>query len=238
MGNLLLFAAELVCFLNGLLFVAQQKMNKKLFLLILIPSLMLIGAYGFIRQSMKADVKRNGENLSTETKTVDSSKTKQTSPLDLRPLFIQYLRQLVANTSNDFYDLSVGEMKVDVLSSTATLHNVVLKPDKKRADSLNRLGLAPNETYVLSFQKLEVIGINLDDVITEKTMNYKLVKLTNPVFEIYQGKNSSKGPKEDFTQRFLKEMKKLSLQNLVIEGGKIIIHKAGKKDNVRSEEHT
>ena len=181
---------------------------------------------------MKADVKRNGENLSTETKTVDSSKTKETSSLDLRPLFVQYLRQLVANTSNDFYDLSVGEMKVDVLSSTATLHNVVLKPDKKRADSLNRLGLAPNETYVLSFQKLEVIGINLDDVITEKTMNYKLVKLTNPVFEIYQGKNSSKGPKEDFTQRFLKEMKKLSVQNLVIEGGKIIIHKAGKKDNV------
>lgn len=207
-------------------------MNKKLFLLVLIPSLILIGAYVFIRQSMKADVKRKGENLSTETKTVDSSKTKQTSPLDLRPIFIQYLRQLVANTSNDIYDFSVGEMNVDVLSSTATLHNVVLKPDKKRADSLNRLGLAPNETYVLSFQKLEVIGINLDDAITEKTMDYKLVKLTNPVFEIYQGKSSNKEPKEDFTQRFLKEMKKLSLQNLVIEGGKIIIHRAGKKDNV------
>jgi len=207
-------------------------MNKKLFLLVLIPSLVLISAYFFIRQSLKTDVKRNGENLSIETNKSDSSKTKQASTVDLRPLFIQYLRQLVAKTSNDIYDLSVDDLQVDILSSTATLQNVVLKPDKKRADSLYRLGLAPNETYALSFQKLVVIGINLDDAITEKTMDYKLVRLTNPVFEIYQGKNNVKEAKEDFTQRFLKEMKKLSLKNLVIEGGKIIIHKEGKKDNV------
>src|SRR5215203_404376 len=207
-------------------------MNKKLFLLVLVPSLVLIGAYIFIRQSLKSDVKQNGENFSTETRKTDSSKIKQTSLVDLRPLFVQYLRQLVAKTSNDIYDLSVNDLQVDILSSTATLYNVALKPDKKRADSLYKLGLAPDETFALSFQKLEVVGINLDDAITAKIMDYSLVRLTNPIFEIYQGKNNIKQTREDFTHRFLKEMKKLSLQNLVIEGGKIVVHKEGKKDNV------
>src|SRR5215203_4791511 len=207
-------------------------MNKKLFLLVLVPSLVLIGAYFFIRQSIKPNVKRDAENFSAETRKADSAKTKQTSLVDLRPLFVQYLRQLVAKTSNDIYDLSVNDLQVDILSSTATLYNVALKPDKKRADSLYKLGLAPDETFALSFQKLEVVGINLDDAITAKTMDYSLVRLTNPVFEIYQGKNNMKQTREGFTHRFLKEMKKLSLKNLVIEGGKIVIHKEGKKDNV------
>jgi hypothetical protein len=48
-------------------------------------------------------------------------------------------------------------------------------------------------------------------------MDYKLVKLTNPVFEIYRNTNDTKEIKEDFTQRFLKEMKKLSVQNLIVD---------------------
>lgn len=210
-------------------------MNKKLFLLILLSSLVLISAYFFIRYTLKADGKQNDEKLSTETQKTDSSKTKQNSPADLRPLFIQYLQQLVAKTSNGIYDLYIDDMQVDILASTVVLNSVVIKPDKKRADSLYRLGLAPNETYALNFKKLEVIGINIDDAITSKTMDYKLVRLTNPVFEIFQRKNNSNGNskenKEDFTQRFLKEMQKLSLQNLVIEGGIIIIQKEGGKEN-------
>ena len=206
-------------------------MNKKLFLLLLIPALLFIGAYGYIRYSLENNIKQNGKKISTETKKADTSETKQTSALDLRPMFKEYLQKLVAKTSNDIYDLSIDSMQVDLLTSTAALHHVVLKPDRQRADSLQKLGLAPNETFALSFQKLEVIGINLGDAITSKTMDYKLVKLTNPVFEIYQKKNT-KEIKEDFTRRFLKEMKKLSVQNLVVQGGRIIIHKEGKKDNL------
>lgn len=198
-------------------------MNKKLFLLILIPALLIIGVYVFIRYSLKTAVHR-GENITTEKKQTDSSSIKQTSALDLRPLFINRLKQLVAKTSNDVYDLSVGDMKIDILASTASFQNVVLKPDKKRADSLNRLGLAPAEIFSFSFENLQVEGVNFDDAITSKTMDYKRVKLTNPVFEIFRRANDTKEVTENFTQRFLKEMQKLSVQSLVVEGGKIIIH--------------
>ena len=205
-------------------------MNKKLFLLILIPALIIIGVYVFIRYSLKTTVHR-GDNISMGKNQTDSASAKQSSALDLRPLFIERLKQLVAKTSDNVYDLSVGELKIDILASTASFENVVLKPDKKRADSLNRLGLAPAETFSFSFENLQVEGINFDDAITSKTMNYKLVKLTNPVFEIYRkptDAREAKEIKEDFTQRFLKEMQKLSVQNLMITGGKVIIHNKGK----------
>ncbi len=71
--------------------------------------------------------------------------------MDLRPLIIQRLKQLVAKTSNNIYDLSIGDMKIDILSSTAIFQNIILKPDKKRADSLNGLGMAPPENLCFFF---------------------------------------------------------------------------------------
>lgn len=203
-------------------------MNKKRFLLILIPAVVLIGAFAFIRYSLKGAVNRDSEKYSTVTK-LDTSAIKKTSPLDLRPLFIERLEHLVAKTSNNLYHLSIGKMDMDVLGSTAILHHVVITPDKQRAKELQKLNGTSSKIFSLSFEKLEVEGINLDDVITKKTMDYKLVKLTNPVFEIYQTKPKDKEIEEDFTQRFLKEMKKLSVKNLIVEGGKIIIHNKGKQ---------
>ena len=167
-------------------------MNKKLFLLILIPSLLVIGGYIFIRYSLKTAINREqGKNATVATQT-DSAAIKQNLSADLRPLIIQRLQQLVSKTSNNIYDLSVGNIKLDVLASTAFFQNVVLKPDKKRADSLIRLGMAPPESLAFTFPNLQVEGINFDDVLTEKTMDYKLVKLTNPVIEIYRTPNDTK----------------------------------------------
>ncbi len=203
-------------------------MNKKIFLLILVPALLIIGAYVYIRYSLKAGIDRDGEKIATLTNKPDS-----TSLLDLRPLFIERLKQLVAKTSNNIYELSVGDMKMDVLASELSFQNVALKPNKERADSLRRLGLAPAETVAFTFENLQVEGINIDEAISSKTMDYKLVKLTNPIFEIYRNTSDKKEVKEDFTQRFLKEMEELSVKSLQVVGGKIIVHSKGKTTELK-----
>ena len=189
----------------------------------MIPALLIIGAYVYIRYSLKAGISRDREKIATVTNQPDSS-----GLLDLRPLFIERLQQLVAKTSNKVYELSVGDMKMDVLASKLSFQNVSLKPNMARADSLRRLGMAPAETLAFSFENLQVEGINIDEAISSKTMDYKLVKLINPVFEIYRNTSDKKEVKEDFTQRFLKEMEKLSVKNLQVSGGKIIVHSNGK----------
>jgi hypothetical protein len=203
-------------------------MNKKLFLLILIPALVLIGAYAFVRYSVKAAVSRDEEIFSTSLKKADSSAAKQTSTLDLRPLFMERLHQIVARASDNIYDFTIDSMDIDVLLSTAVFYDVVLKPNKEKASLLQKTGEGPEEIYSLTLKKVEVHGINADDALTQKTMDYELVRIINPVFEIYRN-GKSKALKEDFTQGFLKEMKKLSVKNLVVEGGKVIIHNKGKQ---------
>src|SRR5215204_5542786 len=184
-------------------------MSRKLLLLILIPALLLLGGYSFLqfklRSANKDDEKKIGETIPA----VDSLGGKKVSGVDLRPLFIERMQLLLKKSSNGLYNLSVGDMQVDVLASTLLFKNVKMTPDGTRLDSLRKINEAPNDVYTVSFEALQVEGINLDDALTNKTMDYKLVKLINPVIVIHHRKDDRekvKAPKEEFSQRFLKEM--------------------------------
>ncbi|HET7897134.1 MAG TPA: hypothetical protein VFL47_05680, partial [Flavisolibacter sp.] len=150
---------------------------------------------------------------------------KKVSALDLRPLFIKRLQQLLEKSSNGLYNLSVGDLKIDVLASQISLSNVTVRPNREALMTLEKAGQLPNDVFTLTFKTLVIDGVNLDDAITSKTMDYKLVKLVNPVIEIDHRK-AKEEPKssEDFSQRFLKEMEKLSIKKLVLDGGNIVVH--------------
>ncbi|MDQ3279354.1 MAG: hypothetical protein M3Q06_13580, partial [Bacteroidota bacterium] len=149
---------------------------------------------------------------------------KKVSEADLRPLFIQRLQQLLNKTTNGLYTVAVGDMKVDVLASSISLHDVELQPDAKNRASLQAAGLLPSNVFTISFQRLDIEGVNLDDALTSKTMDYKTIRLVNPVIRIDRFRSKEKKPEGDFSQRFLKELEKLSIKNLSIEGGSIVVN--------------
>ncbi len=156
----------------------------------------------------------------------------QTSPLDLRPLLIKKIQQLVKNSSNGLYNLAVGDLTLDVLASAVALHNVQLSADAAVLETLKSKGLVPQQVLSISFDDLLIEGVNIDDVITSKTMDYKLVKLVNPVIEIDRYKAGRKSSDGDFSQRFLQQMEKLAVAKLQVQGGSITVHdkvKGGKK---------
>ena len=165
------------------------------------------------------------------TDAVDSLDGKKVSAADLRPLFIERMQLLLKKSSDGLYDLSVGDMQLDVLTSVLLFKNVKMTPDAAHLDSLRKIGEAPNDVYTASFDELRVEGINVDDALTSKTMDYKLVKLVRPVIVIHHTKDGQKGkgPKEEFSQRFLKEMEKLSIKKLVVEEGNVTVHNDTKK---------
>jgi len=141
------------------------------------------------------------------------------------------MQLLLKKSSNGLYDLSVGDMQLDVLASTLLFKNVKMTPDATHLDSLRKIDEAPNDVYTASFDELRVEGINLDDALTSKTMDYKLVKLVRPVIVIHHKKDGQKGKatNEEFSQRFLKEMEKLSIKKLIVEEGNVTIHNDTKK---------
>jgi hypothetical protein len=207
-------------------------MRRKLLLIILIPAVLLVAGYFalqfYLRTSNPKEEKKleqaYGSTTSQPAK-VDSLGGKKVSALDLRPLFIERMQLLLKKSSNGLYNLSVGDLKLDVLASRISLHNVTVRPDAEELQALKKAGLLSNDIYSISFKDLIIEGVNLDDAVTSKTMDYKLVKLVAPTIEIdhLKAKEENKS-KEDFSQRFLKEMEKLSIGKLVIEGGNIVVH--------------
>ena len=160
----------------------------------------------------------------------DSSSLKSPSLLDLRPLFIKKIQQLVYNSSNGLYQLSVKDMELDVVASRIALLDVSITPDKNALALLQKKFEGPNDVFTISFKKLVVEGINLDDAITSKTMDYRSITLEEPVIEIHHKKINTPPAKEvSFPQAFLKEMEKLSIDSLLIHGATVIHYNEDKK---------
>jgi hypothetical protein len=203
-------------------------MNKKVFWIILIPALLIIGAYLFVRFTLQSSL--NKESNNNVLPAGDTSSIRQSSALDLRPLFIKKLQQLVTKSSNGLYALSVSDMKLDVLNSTVSLENVSVIPDKVVLAALIEKAQAPNDVFTVSFKSFTIEGVNLDDALSSKTMDYKLVKLVQPVIEIHHAKRKPTVEKRgDFSDRFLKEMEKLSITKVIIEGATVIHYNDDKK---------
>lgn len=204
-------------------------MSRKLLYIILVPAVLLIAGYLYVRFSMQTAISREEERTGEKLSTTDTLGGEKTSALDLRPLFIKRVQQLLKKSSNGLYNLSVGDLQTDLTASKLVLEKIKMEPDAAKLDSLRKTGEAPNDIYTISFDRLEVEGINLDDAITSKTMDYESVKLVNPVIVIHHQKKTDKQPKEDFSQRFLKEIEKLSVKQLVIENGDVTIYNSTKK---------
>lgn len=194
----------------------------------LIPALLLLSGYLYLRVGLSRAIHKEENKTGQTVHKKEVLEGKQVSSLDLRPLFIERMQQLIKHSSKGLYNLSIGDMKVDVLASKVSLQNVLMKPD---ADILKSIA-TPDNVFTIQFKRLDIEGINLDDVITRKTMDYKLIRLVDPVIEIDHKKSSGQKNDGAFAERFLKQMQKLSIKNLIIEGATVITRNGAKKPTI------
>ncbi|MES2881007.1 MAG: hypothetical protein V4676_02575 [Bacteroidota bacterium] len=209
-------------------------MSKKLLIIIGIPALLLLGGYLYLRFSLESSINKTEKKTGVTQPIVKELGGKKVSGADLRPLFITKLQQVLSESSNGLYKVSVGDLQPDLLSSSLLLKDVVLNYDSTVFAVQKKAGTLPDNVFSISFKSLLIEGINLDDAITSKTMDYKLVKLVQPRIILIHGKAPEKEmSNEDFAGRFLKQMKKLSIQQLIIEDGTVVVQNAAnnKKSN-------
>ncbi len=207
-------------------------MHKRVFLLLLIPAILLIGGYLYLRFSLQSSVNKVQKQAGIELHAMDSLGGRKTAVADLRPLFIKRLQLLLKTSSANLYNLSIKDLQVDLFNASVTLQGVKLEPDGKALDSLKKIKQNPADVFTVSFDSLRIEGINLTGAITTETMDYKLVKLVKPTIIVHHQKGVVKKDaeeKEGFAQRFLKQMKKLSVKQAVIENGTLALYNdAGK----------
>src|SRR5215217_1288353 len=205
---------------------------RKTWWLILLPAVLLIGGYFYLRFTLRSSIQDTEKVAGKKAVVPDTLNGKKVSAADLRPLFIKRVQQLVKKSSNGLYNLSISDLKLDVLASTLLLQDVALTPDEAALNSLRQLHLLPNDVFTIRFDSLRIEGITLDDAITTKTMNYSLIRLVRPVITIHHLKEPVKkdvAEKEDFAQRFLKEMESLGIKDVIVEDGRITLYNDIKK---------
>ena len=205
-------------------------MRKTLLITLSITAFLLLSGYLFLRFSLQTSIHKEEKKTGKVLPTTDTLGGKKVSAVDLRPLFIKRLQQLVKHSSHGLYDLSVGDMKVDLPASKVSLLDVTIQPNADSLANFKKAGIVPEDVFNISFKSLAIEGINLDDAISGKTMDYQLVKLVNPVIHInyYKKEKKKEDDEEEFSQRFLNQMQKLDVKQLIVEGGTVVIHDAQK----------
>src|SRR5215203_6377845 len=103
---------------------------RKTLWLILLPAVLLIGGFFYLRFSLRSSIRDDEKAAGRKAVVPDTLAGKKVSTADLRPLFIRRVQQLVKKGSNGLYNLSISDVKVDVLASTLSLQGVMLTPDQ------------------------------------------------------------------------------------------------------------
>jgi len=198
---------------------------KKLNIILLVVAVILIAGYFLIRSYLQADLDpgKNG----------DSSKDREAS-LDLRPLFIAKIQQLVKEGSGGLYSISIDSIDVDLLQSRVILRDVQLSHDSKVLTALDSTRQAPDDVFNASFDTLKIEGINLNDVVTGSKIDFKEVYITQPTIEVFHNKRPYNNAKtvDSLTlyDRIMKDMKSIAIGKLIVQKGIFISHnKAGDK---------
>ncbi|MCU7550938.1 hypothetical protein OCK74_17590 [Chitinophagaceae bacterium LB-8] len=207
---------------------------KKLYILLLIIGGFVIAAYLFTRFSLKADIRQAGAIEDVENSAFAAPAKNLDTILDLRPLFKKRLQQLVKDGSKGLYDLTMDSMVVDVLESTVTLMNVKLSPDKNALAALDNSKQAPDDVFAISLRSIKLNGINIDDVMNNKTMTFNSLNIIAPFIEIYHQKRAYNKRKsmdtENLYQRIKQHIQKLAVTKLTVEGGSVISYDVKNKN--------
>lgn len=201
--------------------------SPKLFIRFLVLALLVLAGYLALRLSLPSPVQKQPQKSGQSVSDFDTLGGKKVSVVDLRPLFLQRLQQVLSRSSKGLYRLSVGDLEVDVLRSTLLLRDVKMEPDKAALDSLKKAGDLPENVFAVSLAALSVDGVNLDDVITRKTMDYRSIKLVKPTIVLHRQKAKEEkeaAQNEDFAQRFLKDMKLLTVKKIEIVDGDLTVY--------------
>lgn len=196
---------------------------KKPFFIVTIIIAFIVSGYVYIRFFL----------LKTKT---DHPILKSQSALDLRPLMINKLDELVKDGSDGLYNLSIKKLEPDIPHSTIDVFNVTLIPDSAVIRKLDSLKKLPDDIFKISFQQLHITNITPTDFLHSQKIDLDTILISNPVIQVYH-KNQSyneehreKDSTKTLYQKLTQQFKSISIKAIVAENGNFISTDIQKKE--------
>jgi len=187
-------------------------MNKKIIIIIGIIAMLVTGGYLYLRYSV------------LETKDFKPDTKEAVSVLDLRPALIAKLQQLVKDGSNGLYVLTIGSIDPSVTASTLDATDVKMVVDSAVLSRLDSMQMAPDNVYNISLKMLHIDGLGLKDLINKNDIKLESIKIDAPHIAVFTKKRSYNAAKKDtlsLFEKINKEIKSLSIGNIIINNAQV-----------------
>ncbi len=173
-----------------------------------------------------------------KTKYIKPKTAQARSAIDLRPLLIAKLQELIKDGSDGLYNLQIEKINPDVLTSTVDLFHVTLTPDSSALAKLIAMQKGPDDVFKLSFDTLHINGISLNDFLSKKNISLDTILLNKPTIITYytlHNYNAEKRKQDSaltLYQRITKQFKSIAINAIIIQNANFsTIEKAGSQNN-------
>src|SRR5690606_18291145 len=119
-----------------------------------------------------------------------------------------YLKNKIKNIKGE-YAISIKDAKVNVVTQSITVNNIIINSKKKEKDSL-----------YFDTDELHISGISLSDIRNPKSINLSNIKISSPNIKIYKGDTTSGNGNA------LKDLKSFNVKKINIKNGEITFFSA------------
>ncbi|MGZ3838667.1 MAG: hypothetical protein ACXVBI_08865 [Flavisolibacter sp.] len=201
---------------------------KKISLILLVIGILLLSGYVYLRSALRTPGFQPHQPHDEKT-----SPKPAESALDLRPLFIKKLQEIVKLGSGGLYDLSIHEVEPDVLGARVTIKDAELVPDTAVLLSLQKAHKAPASVYRIHLGALTLEGLGLKDILDKKRIDLSRITVRDPQLDVYSTGQHNKTNDEEqpgtLYQRIREKLEHLGIDSIRIDGGRLVHHNVAKR---------
>ena len=174
--------------------------------------LLVIAGYLFLRSSLK-----------TEKAPKKIADNELEAAIDLRPLFIARLNEIINKGSDGLYQFTTEDLKVDVLAGTVIFIKPKLVPDFSLLPELEKKHKAPDDVFTISLDSLSINGLDLQDVLSKKNIDLDELLLIHPAIKVVHQKRKNQKIQGNDTatlyKRIMGQMKHIAVKKIIIKEG-------------------
>jgi hypothetical protein len=201
-------------------------MSRKIAIILTTVFFIIVGGYLYLRFGY----------LKTKDFKPDTSKEKNL--IDLRPVLIAKLKQLVKDGSNGLYILSAEKLDPHLLSSKLDISGASITIDTASMHHLDSLQLLPDDIFTFHFSTVHIDGIGIDDLLNKNRIEITGINITDPVINVFHAKRTYNADARKSTdtislyQKLKGQMKRIAIGKINIENGTFINHDQTKKNKI------
>lgn len=139
-----------------------------------------------------------------------------------KPILETKIKELVMQSSDSLYTLSYDDLDLNITLGHITIKNLKITPDTAVYRQLEQAKKAADNRYAISVKLFKVNGVKIRDIIFNKELSVKSIKLDQPDFNIvntYHAYNDtiSNEPKKSFYEKMKDNLQAIAVEDIYLD---------------------